>query len=88
MRGSEFAYDSVDALYYNLNKVSLVSYRDSSKWLKNKTSTINPKSNDEKCFSMLSLLHQIIKKFKKILKEYRKVNHLLINTTGKRFSII
>ena len=22
MRGSEFAYDSVDALYYNLNKVS------------------------------------------------------------------
>ena len=23
MRGSEFAYDSVDALYYNLNKVSL-----------------------------------------------------------------
>ena len=23
MRGSEFAYDSVDALYYSLNKVSL-----------------------------------------------------------------
>ena len=23
MRGGEFAYDSVDALYYNLNKVSL-----------------------------------------------------------------
>ena len=23
MRGSEFAYDSADALYYNLNKVSL-----------------------------------------------------------------
>ena len=23
MRGSEFAYDSIDALYYNLNKVSL-----------------------------------------------------------------
>ena len=23
MRGSEFVYDSVDALYYNLNKVSL-----------------------------------------------------------------
>ena len=37
-------------MYYNLNKVSLVSYIDSSKWLKNKTSTINPKSNDEKCF--------------------------------------
>ena len=39
MRRSEFAYDSVDALYYNLNKVSLSrggSYIDSPKWLKNK----------------------------------------------------
>ena len=53
MRGSEFAYDSVDALYYNLNKVSLSrgeSYIDSPKWLKNKKATINPKSNDDKCF--------------------------------------
>ena len=34
MRGSEFAYDSADALYYNLNKVSLSrggSYIDSPK---------------------------------------------------------
>ena len=53
MRGSEFAYDSVDALYYNLNKVSLSrgrSYIDSHKWLKNKKATINPKNNDDKCF--------------------------------------
>ena len=53
MRGSEFAYDSVDALYYNLNKVSLSrggSYIDSPKWLKKKKATINPKNNDEKCF--------------------------------------
>ena len=53
MRGNEFVYDSVDALYYNLNKVSLSegrSYADSPKWLKNKKATINPKSNDEKCF--------------------------------------
>ena len=38
MRGSEFAYDSVDTLYYNLNKVSLSrggSYIDSPEWLKN-----------------------------------------------------
>ena len=53
MRGSEFAYDSVDALYYNLNKVSLSrsgSYVDSPKWLKNKKATINPKNKDDKCF--------------------------------------
>ena len=53
MRGSEFTYDSVDASYYNLNKVSLSrsgSYIDSPKWLKNKKATINPKNKDDKCF--------------------------------------
>ena len=37
MTGSEFVYDSVDVLYYSLNKVSLGrggSYIDSPKWLK------------------------------------------------------
>ena len=53
MRGGEFVYDSVDVLYYNLNKVSLSrgeSYIDSPKWLKNKKATINPKTKDDKCF--------------------------------------
>ena len=53
MRGSEFVYDSVDVLYYNLNKVILSrgrSYIDSPKWLKNNRATINPKNNDNKCF--------------------------------------
>ena len=53
MRGSEFVYDSVDALYYNLNKVSLSrggSYLDSPKWLKNKKATINPQNKDDRCF--------------------------------------
>ena len=39
MKGSEFIFDSVDSLYYNLNKISLSrggSYIDSSKWLKTK----------------------------------------------------
>ena len=53
MRGSDFVYDSIDALYYNLNKVSLSrggSNIDSPKWLKNKKATINPKNKDDKCF--------------------------------------
>ena len=54
MRGSEFVYDSVDALYYNLNKVSLSrdgSYIDSPKWLKNKKATIKPQNKkDDRCF--------------------------------------
>ena len=52
MGGSEFVYDSVDSLYYNLNKVSLSrggSYLDSPKWLKNKKATIIPKKNVGKC---------------------------------------
>ena len=53
MTGSEFIFDSVDALYYDFNKISLSrggSYIVSLKWLKNKKTTINPKNNDGKCF--------------------------------------
>ena len=53
MRGSVFIFDSVDALYYDLNKIGLNrggSYIDSPEWLKNKKATINPKNNDDKCF--------------------------------------
>ena len=54
MRGSEVVYDSVDVLYYDINKVSLSrgeSYIDSPKWSKNKKATINPQNEkDGKCF--------------------------------------
>ena len=67
MRGSEFAYDSVDVLYYNLNKVSLSrggSYIDSPKWLKFKKATINLNNKDDKCFLYalnVALNHEQIK---------------------------
>ena len=50
MRGSEFIFDRVDALYYNLNKIILSrggSYIDSPEWLKNKKSAINSRNNDD-----------------------------------------
>ena len=54
MKGSGFIFDSVDLLYYHLQKTSLSrkggSYIDSPKWLKNKRATINPKNNDNNCF--------------------------------------
>ena len=56
MRGSEFAYDSVDALYYNLNKVSLSrggSYIDSPKWLKTKRQQQIQKIKMASVFNML-----------------------------------
>ena len=69
IRRSEFVYDSVDALYYNLNKVNLSrggSYADSPKWLKNKKATINPKNNDGICFQYaltVALNYEQIKKY-------------------------
>ena len=53
MRETEFVFDSVDSLYYKPHKISLNrggSYIDSTKWLKNKNATTNPKNNDDKCF--------------------------------------
>ena len=53
MRGLDFEFDGVNFLYYDFKKISLNrdgSYIDSSKWLKDKKSTINPKNNDDKCF--------------------------------------
>ena len=53
MKGSNFIFESVELLYYKLHKISLNrggSYIDSPKWIKNKKATINPKTEDHKCF--------------------------------------
>ena len=66
--GSKFNFDSVDLLYYHLQKISLKrggSYIDSPEWLKNKKATINPKNNDDNCFQYaltVALNHQNIGK--------------------------
>ena len=68
MRGSEFIFEGVDALYYDLNKVNLSrggSYIDSPEWLKNKKTTVNPKNNDDKFFqyaTTVALNYEQIKK--------------------------
>ena len=54
MRGNNSYFDSVDLLYYYLQKASLSrkgsSYIDFPKQQNNKKATINLKNNDEKCF--------------------------------------
>ena len=53
MKGLDFAFDRVNYLYYNFNKISISrggSYIDSPRWLKDKKSTVNQKNNDNKCF--------------------------------------
>ena len=68
MSGSEFVFDDVNVLYYNLNKISLNrggSYIDSPEWIKNKKATINPNNNDNKCFQYaltVALNYEKIKK--------------------------
>ena len=76
MRGSDFVYDSIDALYYNLNKVSLSRgrpYIDSLKWLKNKKATINPKNNDDKCFQYALT---VALKYEKIKKDPQRISKI------------
>ena len=88
MRGSEFARDSNDLLYYKIQKIGLkrgLWYIDSPEWLKNKKAAINPKNNDDNCFQYtltVALNHQNIEK--KTLKEYRELNLLLISITVKK----
>ena len=53
MKGSDFAFDRVNYLYYKFNKISISrggSYINSPKWLKDKKSTVNQKNNDNNCF--------------------------------------
>ena len=91
MRRNKFVPNSIDLLYYHLQKIGLKrggSYIDSPEWLKNKKATINPKNNDDNCFQYaltVALNHQNIEN---ILKEYRKLNLLLISKLERnRFSI-
>ena len=68
MRKSEFVCDSIDLLYYHLQKIGLKkggSYIDSPEWLKNKNATVNPKTNNGNCFQhalAVALNHQNIEK--------------------------
>ena len=87
MKGSQFVFDSVDLLYYHLHKISLKrggSYIDSPTWLKNKGATINPKNEDvDECFKYALTVALNHEKFKKTLKEYRKLSLLLISINRK-----
>ena len=54
MKSSQFVFDGVNALYYDLNKISLNrggSYIKSPHWIENKNATINPQNKkDDNCF--------------------------------------
>ena len=88
MKGSVFIFDSVDLLYYHLQKTSVKrtgsSYTDSPKCLKNKKATMNPRNNDDKCFQYALTVPLNYQNIKKTLKEYQTLNPLLISMIGKK----
>ena len=70
-------FDNVDLMNYILNKISLNrdgSYIDSSKWLKNKKATINPKNNDDKCLQ--NAIAAAINKYLHFLLYFTPINSL------------
>ena len=59
MKGSEFIFNGVNYLYYDLNRITISkggSYIESPKWLKDKQCTINQKNADNKCFQYATTL--------------------------------
>ena len=86
MKGLDFAFDGVNYLYYDLNKISISkggSYIDSPKWLKVKKSTINIKNNDYKCFQYAVTLALSLDKINKNSQRLSKIKPFIENIIGK-----
>ena len=83
MNGSDFIFNRINYLYYDLNRITISkggSYIESPKWLKDKKCTINQKNTDNKCFQYATTLalnvnnidkhHQRISKIKPFIDNY------------------
>ena len=83
MKGSDFIFNGVNYLFYDLNRITISkggSYIESPKWLKDKKCTINQKNTDDKCFQYATTLalnfnnidkhHQRISKIKPFINNY------------------
>ena len=88
MRRNKFVPNSIDLLYYHLQKIGLKrggSYIDSPEWLKNKKATIDSKNNDDNCFQYALTVALIHQKIEKNPQRISKFNLSLFSITG--FSI-
>ena len=85
MKGSDFIFNGINYLYYDLNRITISkggSYIESPKWLKDKKCTINQKNTDNKCFQYATTLALNFNNIDNIIKEYQKLNPLLIIIIG------
>ena len=84
MKGSDFIFNGINYLCYDLNRITISkgeSYIESLKWLKDKKCIINQKNNDNKCFQYAATLaininsidkhHQRITKIKPFINNYK-----------------
>ena len=88
-KGSDLIIDSVDALCYDLIKISLnsdKSYIDSPELLKNKKATINPKNNDDKCFQYALTVALNYEKLKKNPERISKIKLFIDRCNWKEIS--
>ena len=59
MKGSDFIFNGINHLYYDLNRITISkggSYIECPKWLKDKKCVVNQKNNDNKCFQYAATL--------------------------------
>ena len=83
MKGSDFIFNGINYLYYDLNSITISkggSYIESTKWLKDKKCIVNQKNYDNKCFQYAATLafnfddidrnHQRVSKIKPFIDNY------------------
>ena len=102
MKGSDFIFNGINYLYYDLNRITISkvgSYIESPKWLKDKKCTVNQKNNDNKCFQYAATLvlninsidkhHQRITKIKQFIDNYNwnDINFLAIKKDWNKFEL-
>ena len=82
MKGSDFIFNGINYLYYDLNRITISkggSYIESPKWLKDKKCCINQKNNDNKCFQYAATLALNINSIDKYHQRITKVKPFIYN---------
>ena len=76
MKGSDFIFNGVNYLFYDLNRITISkggSYIESPKWLKDKKWAINQKNTDNKCFQYATTLAL---NFNNIDKHHQRISNI------------
>ena len=86
MKGSDFIFNGINYLYYDLNRITISnggSYIESPKWLKDKKCCINQKNNDNKCFQYAATLALNFKNINRDPQRISKIKPFINNYNWK-----